>query len=79
MLKNFRLVNTQGLTGVFHKGRTIPFAKIDDALAEQLIGKTHVLERVAAPAAEPVQLPAAEPATSETEAPAASRRRNTGN
>jgi len=46
MLKNFNLVNTEGLTGVFHKGRTIPFAKIDDALAEQLIGKTHVLERI---------------------------------
>lgn len=45
-MKNFRLVNTEGLTGLFHKGRLIPFAKIDDTLAEQLIGKTHVLERV---------------------------------
>jgi len=45
-VKNFKLVNTDGLTGVFHKGRKIPFDKIDDTLAEQLYGKTHVLERV---------------------------------
>jgi len=45
-VKNFKLVNTQGLTGVFHKGRTIPLDKIDDTLAEELFGKTHVLERV---------------------------------
>lgn len=48
MLNNFKLVKTDGLTGLRYKGRTIPFDKIDDTLAEQLIGKTHVLERVAA-------------------------------
>ena len=49
-MKNFKLVNTDGLTGLFHKGRLIPFAKIDDTLAAQLYGKTHVLERVQAEA-----------------------------
>lgn len=69
MLKNFKLVKTDGLKGLMLKGRLIPFDKIDDTLAEQLIGKTHVLERVAeapaAVAAAPVAL--AEP---EAEAPA---------
>ena len=52
MLKNFKLVNTNGLTGLNYQGRTISFDKIDDKLAETLIGKTHVLERVGeAPAA----------------------------
>lgn len=50
MLKNFRLVKTDGLKGLFHKGRLIPFDKIDDTLAAQLYGKTHVLERVEAEA-----------------------------
>ena len=45
-LTKFKLVNTKGLTGLFLKGRLIPFDKIDDTLAEQLIGKTHVLERI---------------------------------
>jgi hypothetical protein len=40
------------------KGRFIPFEKIDDTLAEQLISQTHVLER----------LPGTEPATSEAPA-----------
>jgi hypothetical protein len=80
MLKNFNLVNTEGLTGVFHKGRTVPFNKIDDALAEQLYGKTHVLERVTAPVSEPAQVSAApEPAASEAEAPSTNRRRNPSN
>ena len=53
MLKNFKLVDTEGKSGVFYKGRTIPFDKIDDAKAEELMGKTHMLERVAeAPAGE---------------------------
>jgi hypothetical protein len=66
MLKNFNLVNTDGLTGLFHKGRTIPFDKIDDTMAEQLIGKTHVLERIKAEAT--VVLALAEPAATESAA-----------
>jgi hypothetical protein len=46
MLKQFKLVNTEGLTGLHYKGKTIPFDKIDDKLAEELVGKTHVLERL---------------------------------
>ncbi len=73
MLKNFKLVNTDGLTGLRYKGRTIPFNKIDDTMAEQLIGKTHVLERVAeAPATAPVVLALAEP-TAEAEAPTSTK------
>jgi hypothetical protein len=49
MLNNFKLVNTEGLTGLNYKGRTIPFDRIDDKLAEELIGKTHVLERLPSP------------------------------
>lgn len=48
MLKNFKLVNADGLKGLMLGGRLIPFEKIDDTLAEQLISKTHVLERLAA-------------------------------
>jgi len=48
MLKQFRLVNTKGLKALNFGGDTIPLDQIDDALAEKLIGKTHVLERVAA-------------------------------
>jgi hypothetical protein len=61
MLKNFRLVNTEGLKGLFHKGRLIPFDKIDDTLAEQLYGKTHVLERVESTATEPAAAEASDP------------------
>lgn len=46
MLTKFKLVNTEGLSGLMYQGRLIPFDKIDDTRAEQLIGKTHVLERV---------------------------------
>lgn len=69
MLKNFRLVKTEGLKGVFHKGRTIPFDRIDDTLAEQLYGKTHVLERIQpeATGTEPVGLALAEPTTEASE------------
>ena len=69
MLKNFKLVNTEGLNGVFYKGRTIPFDKIDDKLAEQLIGKTHVLERIEpeATGTAPVVLALAEPAAEASE------------
>ena len=48
MLKNFKLVDTDGKTGVFYKGRTIPFDRIDDAKAEELLGKTHMLVRLVA-------------------------------
>ena len=52
-LTKFKLVNTDGLSGLYYKGRLVPFDKIDDALAEELAGKTHVLERVGeVPAAE---------------------------
>lgn len=47
MLKNFKLVNTEGLKGLMYQGRFIAFDSIDDTRAAQLIGKTHVLERVA--------------------------------
>lgn len=78
MLTNFKLVHTEGLKGLMLKGRLIPFEKIDDTLAETLIGKTHVLKRITAQesATTPVVLTLAEPAA-EAEAPAAtSRRRN---
>ncbi|MVN79319.1 hypothetical protein GO988_23550 [Hymenobacter sp. HMF4947] len=62
-LTKFKLVNTEGLTGLQYKGKKIPFDKIDDELAETLIKKTHVLERVAPePATVPVVLALAEPA-----------------
>jgi hypothetical protein len=60
-MNNFKLVNTDGLKGVFHKGRTIPFDKIDDKLAETLYGKTHVLERIEPTGTTPVALALAEP------------------
>lgn len=66
MLKNFRLVHTDGMSGVFYKGRTIPFDKIDDKLAEELVGKTHMLERVGeVPAPAPVALALPEATTSD--------------
>jgi hypothetical protein len=75
MLTKFRLVKTDGLKGLFLKGRFIAFDKIDDTLAEQLIGKTHVLERVSATIPVPAgELPVA---TAAVEQPATSRgRRN---
>ncbi|MGI4871236.1 MAG: hypothetical protein ACRYFX_08670 [Janthinobacterium lividum] len=48
MLTKFKLVNTEGLKGLYYKGRLVPFDKIDDTLAQELVGKTHVLERLAA-------------------------------
>jgi hypothetical protein len=66
MLKKFKLVRTEGLKGLMVRGRFIPFDKIDDTMAEQLFGKTHVLERL--PEAEPAaEQPAAvlEAATSD--------------
>ena len=45
MLTKYELVNTKGLKGVYFDGRMIPFDKIDDELAEQLEGKTHVLKK----------------------------------
>jgi len=46
MLKNFKLVDTT-TKAVFFNGDTIRVEDIDDALAEKLIGKTHVLARLA--------------------------------
>ena len=45
MLTKFDLVNTDGLKGLSYKGDFVPFDKIDDKLAEELEGKTHVLKR----------------------------------
>ncbi len=45
-LSKFKLVNTKGLEGVHYKGDFIKLGDIDDELAEELINKTHVLERV---------------------------------
>jgi hypothetical protein len=60
-LTKFKLVNHEGLTGLNYKGRTIPFDKLDDAKAEELFGKTHVLERIGeAPVTTPVVLAVAE-------------------
>lgn len=75
-LNNFNLVHTEGLKGLMLKGRLIPFDKIDDTLAETLIGKTHVLERKPGtePATAPVVLALAEP-TAEAETPASTSRR----
>lgn len=76
MLTKFNLIRIEGLKGLMVKGRFIPFERIDDTLAETLIGKTHVLERKpeAEPATAPVVLALAEPAA-EAEAPAATSRR----
>ncbi|MGI4835099.1 MAG: hypothetical protein ACRYFK_16725 [Janthinobacterium lividum] len=55
MLTNFKLVNTDGLKGLHFKGDNIPFDQIDDQLAEQLMGKTHVLARLnEAPSTQPL-------------------------
>lgn len=45
MLTKFDLVNTDGLKGLSYDGDFISFDKITDELAEQLVGKTHVLKR----------------------------------
>jgi hypothetical protein len=62
-LTKFKLVNHEGLSGLNYKGKTISFDKIDDKLAEELIGKTHVLERLPntepAPTSEALVLPEA--------------------
>ena len=58
MLKKFKLIRTEGLKGLMVKGRFIPFDRIDDTMAEQLIGKTHVLERL--PGTEPATTPEAQ-------------------
>jgi hypothetical protein len=49
LLTKFKLVRTEGLKGLMLQGRLIPFEKIDDTLAEQLINQTHVLERLPGP------------------------------
>ena len=77
MLTKFKLVRTEGLKGLMVKGRLIPFEKIDDTLAETLIGKTHVLERIAepTPAVAVAQLAEASEPTTAEEAPATGRKR----
>jgi hypothetical protein len=74
MLTKFKLVRTEGLKGLMVKGRFIPFDKIDDTMAEQLFGKTHVLERLPSmePTTAPVVLTLVEPAA-EAEAPASTK------
>ena len=49
-LTKFDLINTDGLKGLNYKGDFIPFDKITDELAEELVGKTHVLKRKSAAA-----------------------------
>lgn len=44
-LTKYDLVNTDGLRGLHFQGDVIPFDRIDDALAEKLEGKTHVLKK----------------------------------
>lgn len=62
-LTRFKLVNTEGLSGLMYQGRLIPFDKIDDTRAEQLIGKTHVLERLSEKQSAKLAAIAATPAT----------------
>jgi hypothetical protein len=81
-LNRFKLVNTSGLKGLNYKGDFIPFEAIDDQLAEQLMGKTHVLERLApeGTAVAPVAIAETAEATAETEeAPAPTGRRARSN
>ena len=75
-LTKFKLVNHEGMTGLNYKGRTIPFDRLTDQQAEELLTKTHVLERLPGtePATAPVVLALAEPAAEE-EAPATTSRR----
>ena len=68
MLTKFKLVNHEKLKGLFFKGSFIAFDRIDDTLAEQLMGKTHVLERLA-------EVPAATAAPQLAEAQEAPARR----
>jgi hypothetical protein len=44
LLTKYDLVNTEGLKGLNYKGDNIPFDKITDEMAEELVGKTHVLK-----------------------------------
>ena len=74
MLKNFKLVDTT-TKAVFFQGDTIRVEDIDDALAEKLIGKTHVLARLAPELTPTAVAPASEPAAADAEAPATSRKR----
>jgi hypothetical protein len=71
-LTKFKLVGHEKLKGLNYKGDFIPFDRIDDKLAEQLFGKTHVLERVEEVPA-PFAVALAEPVAEE--APAARRTR----
>jgi hypothetical protein len=73
-LTKFKLVNTGGLKGLNYQGDFIPFEAIDDKLAEQLIGKTHVLERIGPTTAAPAGPAIAETAAEAEEAPATGRR-----
>jgi len=82
MLTRFKLVNTTGLKALNFGGDTIPLDQIDDALAEKLIDKTHVLERVALTTAPAVaQLPqlASETPAAEVEAPSPGRKKIASN
>jgi len=63
LLTKFKLVNTEGLTGLHYKGKTISLDKIDDKLAEELVGKTHVLERLSEKQSAKLMAIAATPAT----------------
>ncbi|GAB2954740.1 hypothetical protein GCM10027048_20320 [Hymenobacter coalescens] len=51
MLKDFKLVGTDGLGSVNYNGTDYPISEIDDAIAAKLYGKTHIIEKVAGPVA----------------------------
>jgi hypothetical protein len=51
MLKDFQLVNTDGLGSINYKGTDYPINQIDDTIAAQLYGKTHIIQKVAGPVA----------------------------
>ena len=76
-LTKFKLLDTKGLKGLTYQGDFLPFEQLDDTLAEQLIGKTHVLQRIEepTPAVAVAQLAPAREATTAQEAPATGRKR----
>ncbi|WP_375418133.1 hypothetical protein [uncultured Hymenobacter sp.] len=43
-LSKYELVNTSGLSGINFNGDFVKLADITDEMAEQLVGKTHILK-----------------------------------
>ena len=73
LLTKYELVNTKGLRGLDYQGRFIPFDKIDDKMADELVGKTHVLKLKEGQAPAPAAVATTEPTTEE--APATTQKR----